>query len=95
MPKIRTATINDLQNLLVLRLALWPEQIDEENRTEMMRVLDSPDKISLFVSEDGQGDLLAKLVCARMPKAARPRQWVILRAGMSLIKPVARELASS
>ena len=58
MSKIRTTTINDLQNLLALRSALWPEQTDEENRMDTMRVLNNPDKISLFVSEDDQGDLL-------------------------------------
>lgn len=58
MSKIRTATKNDLQNLLALRSALWPEQTDEENRIDTMRVLNSPDKISLFVSKNAQDDLL-------------------------------------
>ena len=58
MPKIRIATKNDLQNLLALRSALWPEQTDEENQTETMRVLNSPDKIGPLVSEDDQDNLL-------------------------------------
>ena len=55
---VRSIRPEDTEQWLTMRLALWPETDTPRHRKEMVMMRSNPERLGVFVCEDGQGALI-------------------------------------